>query len=584
MTDTSSSPTPRVLLPMPTADGTMCYAHKLTRKERTDLVEVRVCIVNALPIVFVPGVMGSNLRSVEDKGDAVWRLDTIYVPTKGEQPVWLAAGKFMEGAGDRQKMLHPDRTEVDPGGSVPSKPAGSIHTNNARQLEALYRARGWGEVAEGSYRDFLMTLEETLNGHRAGKPATEVEARIAALMALRAANPEDQGWRPQKEFVASAPDDFRKLREWFFPVHACGYNWLQDNAVAAKLLKQRINEVIAENNNAASRCEQVILVTHSMGGLVARACQQLDGMELAIAGIVHGVMPADGAPVAYRRCKLGVAEEDAATGIVIGRTGQEVTAVFAQAPGALELLPTQRYKTGWLEVRGADGKTPVQQPLPVSDPYSEIYGRRDRWWALVKEKWLAPKDGVPITFEQYLRFLSKAEKFHKQLTPNTYHPNTYAFYGADTKEKTKSFESVVWQMKRGTRADGKVPTPDDVYGMKAQQVQMDGVNPEYVGWKLTAKAEPHPDGGVEFSSEESSYWELRADLAHESGDGTVPARSGRSPADCAKVRQVFRLSGVEHEPAYSNKSPIARQVTLYAISKIALEARSPQGTAAKPKN
>ena len=59
---------------------------------------------------------------------------------------------------------------------------------------------------------------------------------------------------------------------------------------------------------------------------------------------------------------------------------------------------------------------------------------------------------------------------------------------------------------------------------------------------------------------------------------------GRSPADCAKVRQVFRLSGVEHEPAYSNKSPIARQVTLYAISKIALEARSPQGTAAKPKN
>ncbi|MNV86744.1 hypothetical protein D3C71_1807970 [compost metagenome] len=64
-------------------------------------------------------------------------------------------------------------------------------------------------------------------------------------------------------------------------------------------------------------------------------------------------------------------------------------------------------------------------------------------------------------------------------------------------------------------------------------------------------------------------------LAEASGDGTVPALSGRSPVACTKVRQVFRLSGIEHEPAYGDKSPIARQVTFYAISKIALEARVP---------
>ncbi|MEJ8810698.1 hypothetical protein WKW77_06440 [Variovorax ureilyticus] len=583
--DISPSRAARVLFPMPQPDGTMCYRHNLTSKDRTDLVQLRVDIVNALPIVFVPGVMGSNLKSIEKKGPPVWRLNSFYIPTVGEVPAKLALGKFREGAGDRQKLLHPDRTEVDPGGNVPTKPAGSIFSNNAKQLEAIYRARRWGEVGESSYRDFLLMLEDTLNGHRAGKPATEVEAKIAALMASRAADPADQVWRPQKDFVASAPDDFHKLRKWFFPVYAFGYNWLQDNAVAAKFLQQRIKKVIAENNNAASRCEQVIVVTHSMGGLVARACQQLDDMKSSIAGIVHGVMPVDGAPVAYRRCKLGVVEEDYATGVVIGKTGQEVTAVFAQAPGALELLPTQRYKGGWLEVRGPDGKTPVQQPLPVSDPYFEIYKRRDRWWALVKEEWLAPKDGAPIKWNDYVKFISMAEAFHKQvLAANSYHPNTYAFYGADSKEKTKSFESIVWQMKRGKRADDKAPTPNDVYGMTAQQVQMDGANPEYVGWKLSVKAAPQPDGGVEFSTEASSHWELRADLADGTGDGTVPAQSGRSPVDCAKVRQVFRLSGVEHEPAYGNKSPIARQVTLYAISKIALEARVPQGGAVKAKS
>lgn len=120
------------------------------------------------------------------------------------------------------------------------------------------------------------------------------------------------------------------------PVHACGYNWLDSNKVAASRLAERIDELMRQYGR---NCQQVILVTHSMGGLVARRCAQLPGMADKIAGVVHGVMPATGAPVAYRRCKVGMKDEDPIAGAVIGPTGQEVTAVFAH--------PTQSAATDW---------------------------------------------------------------------------------------------------------------------------------------------------------------------------------------------------------------------------------------------
>lgn len=567
---------------MPQPDGTSRYCHNLTRKERTDLVEVRVCTVNVLPIVFVPGVMGSNLRTTDSKQLKVWNLDSL------PELFW---DKWRQNAGKRQELLHPDRTEVDPRGEVPSHTVGSVVPTSKKELKHYYQRRGWGEVGKGSYQDFLIFLEKSLNGYRSDQPAhTDVAAKINVLMEeLKARKPVDQRWRAEKGPALSDPEDIANLRHWAFPVYACGYNWLDDNAKGAKRLQQRIRQVIAENNTDSASCEQVILVTHSMGGLVARACQQLDGMEAAIAGIVHGVMPVDGAPIAYRRCKLGLAEEGWGLGQVIGSTGQEVTAVFAQAPGTLELLPTQRYKLSpapgrthmqsWLEVRGPEREM-APKLLPEADPYAEIYRRSDRWWALVKKEWLAPKDGVPIEWADYLEFLKQAEDFHKLVTPETYHPNTYAFYGADNKRKTQSFERVVWRMKRSRKALGEGPTPDEVYGMTPQQVTMDGENPEYVRTKQTINTGRN---GQTFETE-TTQWELQADTADGTGDGTVPAQSGRSPVDCAKVRQVFRVRGLEHEPAYKEDSPFARQIALYAISKIALEAKVPQGAAIKAKS
>lgn len=153
--------------------------------------------------------------------------------------------------------------------------------------------------------------------------------------------------------------------------------------MAAKLLEIRIQEVIEENSKGQFSCSRVILVTHSMGGLVARSCVNRPGVADKVAGVVHGVMPAVGAAVAYRRCKIGMYNESALAGLVIGKDGRQVTAVFAQAPGALQLLPSADYRKRWLKIVRADGE-PVLS-LPQADPYSEIYLEKNKWWRLVNQ-------------------------------------------------------------------------------------------------------------------------------------------------------------------------------------------------------
>ena len=234
--DMSSIPTTeRFARPIPQTDGTLRYAWTATPAHQSDPVVLRVprpgeptC---TLPIVFVPGIMGTNLKAT-DGGARVWNLDTIHIPFIGDVPLPLAKDKVFEKAGERQKLLHPARTAVDPRGKIPADPAGSI-------LDvAQYRERGWGEVGAGSYHEFMLKLDSLLNDQRMGKSKTTVEAEIAKLMAMRSGD--DSDWRPLKGPIESQPADYENLQNWFFPVHACGYNWLDDNAIAALRLKDQI--------------------------------------------------------------------------------------------------------------------------------------------------------------------------------------------------------------------------------------------------------------------------------------------------------------------------------------------------------
>ncbi len=593
---TNSPTTPRVAPMHYNARGNPVHTWTLTPSHITDPVHCILPPDGVLPVIFVPGIMGSNLKSKPEKGKEkkkvgpVWRLDAGFMGKN----MWLAKNWIFKTAGERQKILHPLRAEVDRDGAVPKLAVGTVITQPeldkkkaALALTKRYRERGWGEVSETSYHAFLLWLEETLNNQFLPHQWPQFNVRPEHLHTVAVEPGPTHITRLKPEIPIAMPGlgvnlasqlpsiisgELLARGDYRMPVHACGYNWLDSNKIAAQRLAERIDELMHQYGR---NCQQVILVTHSMGGLVARRCAQLPGMSAKIAGVVHGVMPATGAPVAYRRCKVGMSDEDPIAGAVIGPTGQEVTAVFAQAPGALQLLPTQDYAPGWLRLIDNHGVSAMPRQ-PVKDPYEEIYLRSDRWWGLLREEWLAPKDGDPITWETFADNIKKAKAFH-QCISGSYHPQTYVYYGSEA--KYPSFESITWQMQRGSRLNGphgSYPDSFTVSNLEMHQVRDDGRSPVYVGGHEQPIPPMRGDPDAPVKIVKTSYWELHCKMQDGSGDGTVPVSSGSAPIKHARngcVRQQIKAPGFDHEASYAN--PLAQQFTLYSIIKIAAKAKRP---------
>ncbi|MBJ2211904.1 MULTISPECIES: esterase/lipase family protein [Pseudomonas] len=593
---TDSPTTPRVAPMHYNARGNPVHTWTLTPSHMTDPVHCILPPDGVLPVIFVPGIMGSNLKSKPEKGKGnkktgpIWRLDAGFMGKN----MWLAKNWIFKTAGERQKILHPLRAEVDRDGAVPKLAVGTVITQPeldrkkaALALTKRYRERGWGEVSETSYHAFLLWLEETLNNQLLPHQWPQFDVRPEHLHTVAVEPGPTHITRLKPEIPIAMPglganlasqlpsiisDELLARGDYRMPVHACGYNWLDSNKIAAQRLAERIDELMHQYGR---NCQQVILVTHSMGGLVARRCAQLPGMSAKIAGVVHGVMPATGAPVAYRRCKVGMSDEDPIAGAVIGPTGQEVTAVFAQAPGALQLLPTQDYAPGWLRLIDNYGVSAMPRQ-PVKDPYEEIYLRRDRWWGLLREEWLAPKDGDPITWETFAENILEAKELHQKIS-GSYHPQTYVYYGSEA--KYPSFESITWQMERGSRLNGphgSYPDSFTVSNLEMHQVRDDGRSPVYVGGHEQPIPPMRGDPDAPVKTVKTSYWELHCKMQDGSGDGTVPVSSGSAPIKHARnsgVLQQIKAPGFDHEASYAN--PLTQQFTLYSIIKIAAKAKRP---------
>lgn len=96
--------------------------------------------------------------------------------------------------------------------------------------------------------------------------------------------------------------------------------------------------------------EKVILVTHSMGGLISRYASELldTPYKDKILGIVHGVMPDLGSPTAYKMMKIG--EHSFPMSLVLGASATRLMSVLAQSPAPMQLLPSPKYNHGkpWL--------------------------------------------------------------------------------------------------------------------------------------------------------------------------------------------------------------------------------------------
>ncbi|TDR73240.1 hypothetical protein, partial [Paludibacterium purpuratum] len=106
---------------------------------------------NVIPVIFVPGIMGTNLKLADNKG-AAWAppngtLEGIGAATKGT---------FQDPA-ERQVLFDPNNTEVNPDG--PCQVPDSLFWLTTAEA----KRRGWGALHQDSYHPILQQLEISLN-------------------------------------------------------------------------------------------------------------------------------------------------------------------------------------------------------------------------------------------------------------------------------------------------------------------------------------------------------------------------------------------------------------------------------------
>ncbi|WP_036773910.1 esterase/lipase family protein [Photorhabdus australis] len=483
-----------------------------------------------IPVIFLPGVMGSNLKS---KGKSVWRLNSEY---STDVVLWM-----FRGAPYRKKTLDPNKTVVDDSGAITPD-----HTEKNKFPDC--HQRGWGEIAHMSYGTFLPWLQSVLDDERlafeyclAGQGQQTLRQQMVD-MNLNAELGEEPLTRPEVDHSYN----------FAYPVHVMGYNWLQSNVDSARRLAKYVDKVLAFYGRRCAT-NKVILVTHSMGGLVARHySEQLNGRD-KILGIVHGVMPDTGAPTTYKRMKTG---EDGITGLVIGSNGAEMTAVMAQSPGPLQLLPGMKYGKRWLHI--ADGN--ITHKLPESDPYKEIYLEKKRWWGLCETRFLNPdkqdKWKDEESWNNYRELINNTVKpFIEELTDH-YHPNTYAFYGAS--EKHLSYGVISWE----EESKNYYNKMDDYSGLTFDQPIYDPFDLE-IGTRRMVQFSVGPS----FQDVAGKTFKLAP--PKELGDGTVPIQAGRITYN--GLRGLLATE-VDHEGAYKEnngtKETPARLFTLRSIVKL----------------
>lgn len=287
-------------------------------------------------------------------------------------------------------------------------------------LSADEERRGWAGVAAKFYVPFLRTLEKEL-GH-------------VGLFRCQA---------------------YAIGYDWRLPTSTSG----GPSTLGAKLLEIKNRDDI----------DRMFLITHSMGGLVARCLTRSPSMRRLIEGVIHIAQPVDGAVVAYRRFFSGAPYSmdgeriDGTMRFLLGDTPEKVAQVLHVIPAALELLPTNDYaltpeERAWFRWQETDAEGRPGQLIERFDDVHEAY---------VDARW--PPSAVPrtapIVVQEALRKgLNAAGKRVKALGRQM-HPVTFSVYSTGVETDVALFVAgdgeakpeVSFELGRHPVGDGTVP-------------------------------------------------------------------------------------------------------------------------------
>jgi hypothetical protein len=604
-------------------DGASVGHFTLTPASDTRSKELLCDVRPIIPVIFLPGVMGSPLVN-EENGDDIFlppNTDGL-LGAVGALPTLI--GMWFRGASSREKRFDPTAATVTPLGPIRA----SKHVD-----EAEARRRGWGSVYRTSYQPMLAWLEEHLNepmemGKTKG-PWIEADpdGKKWALKPVLGTEPADYGAtdvgaQGRGQPITEESEAFKHFLKYRYRVYAIGYNWLQSNALSAKDViegvdfedkktgkKTRlmgIKEIIAENDSG-----KAIILTHSMGGLVARMAIAKHGAADLMHGVFHNVLPATGAPIAAKRFRTGGGSEGGLNGFIngalLGSDADEFVAVAANAPGPLELLPMPDYHNGepwWIFAR-LDG-TPVMKLPKEGSAYKEIYAN-SKWYGLVPDEAVSLLDPAGIVKKRLDKQPAKptvSENFSKTMktvveNQNSikliYHDKTYVTYGngalkprgsptsSDTRNKSAietgeklgdllAWGTVIWK--------GNIPPGVTEEELSAARFMHDS-------HRGTLRV--HLDSRnvtIEFEVQKVAKLPPGSDAPDPDkngivpGDGTVPVWSAEAPARGAEgaaapgVQMVFDQGGYVHQESYNH--PWARWALLYSIVQLAQDAAEPK--------
>lgn len=559
--------------------------------------------------------MGTLLLN-KNSGKTIWSPPNgVHDTSSLGSALSFAVSGYFANAAERQTLY--DTT------SAIVSPFGQISTKGCDLSEQEAKRRGWGSIHSDSYHSTLAWFEEQLNNPMAGGKllgawaAGDPNGENFALKPILGTAPASYGaYGPDADALHANSDEFKKFCQYRYPVYAIGYNWLQSNLDSArdvvegldcfnkqtgqKLRLMGIKEICKENN-----VKKAIVITHSMGGLVARMGTVIAGHADLMYGVIHGAQPATGAPLAARRFRSGAAGEGAfLNNVLVGRDGPEFTGLTVNAPGPLELLPMPDYHNAqpWWIFRNIRREEILSLPKP-GDTLG-LY-TTTAWYGLVPEQSTAVLDPAGIVKQRLAKAnpnMSLQENFlitmkgvvmrQKRLI-NKYHPNTYAFYGSgpllskeeivsaglrnpssapirqeisETSETLRTFGRVYW---RGNFPSGT--TESDLLSARLLSDQKTGRFRLLVkGQAVDVEAEPMLVAQTAVSG-------LATDRGQIPGDGTVPVWSSEAAARGVKddvaggkadgVQIAFAQKGFGHQECF--KHPWARWAVLYSMVKIA---------------
>jgi len=448
------------------ADGSMEYRTNLTHKSRTEPVILRHDSRPVIPIIFIPGLMATRLKS-KDLGKPIWDPpNTIWDGIK------MLFNYAFKDAATRAQELRPDNVKV-----AQDLPANVELRKKYPESAPRRQEKGWGEVYASSYHPFMTAIEQALNQAlytREELPDKNIKEtlRVPQLPEKLKTDPKEYG--AMSGAAPLTPAEFDKaIGKYRYDVWGCGYNWLQSNTQSAAYVWKRIGEILTDGypEGALNEQKRVILITHSMGGLVARSlykeheakCKKEE--EKRIFGVIHIAQPAAGAPATYRIMRAG---DTGWVQIMSGRNAAETTGVLARAQGGLELLPFAKYNNGqpWLTCEEWPDHQAIPLDLPFKgtkskgpDPYTDIYTNPE-WYGLLPDQNLKlALEGAEATEANLKKVRNKfsvaiehVRDFHASIT-GAYHPVTYAIWGKG--ENQKAVAGIHWEQRE------KVYMPSD---------------------------------------------------------------------------------------------------------------------------